>query len=622
MVHCAYGNKQPGGLRRKYLREVVRPLIAVYRSDMLSTRKSVTDSVGHRMPNSTPKPNQVEVIKAESDWLAGTIQSELEGDGDQFAKDSLQLLKFHGTYQQDDRDRRIELRKLGKGKAFSMMIRCRIPGGRMTAEQFLAHLDICEMLGNSTMKITTRQTIQLHGVVKRDLRETIQRINSIGLSTLAACGDVNRNVMCCPAKRADPIRDELNRLTDDLAESLAPRTPAYQELWIKDEDNGEVMQVAGNRRPAESVEPLYGPTYLPRKFKCGVVLPEDNCIDVYTQDLGFIAVVRDGAIIGYNVIVGGGMGMTPSSKKTFPAIAQRMAFCTTDQAIDVAKAVLLVQRDNGDRSDRKVARMKYLVARWGVERFRKEVESVLGYELANCTEDDVRGVDDHMGWQAQKDGLWSYGLCIENGRVRDADSIDLKSALRELATTLGTEIRLAGNQSLIFCDITSNLRSSVTEILNRHGVRASEQFSLVRRYSMACVALPSCGLAITEAERRLPSVIDELETSLAKLGLNADRFTIRMTGCPNGCARPYVADVALVGKAVDCYTIYVGGSLLGNRLAFIHRDMVHAEQIHDELAALFTVYKRDRRIGECLGDFCHRAGSDLLMKQCDEILNA
>ncbi|MEM9644265.1 MAG: NADPH-dependent assimilatory sulfite reductase hemoprotein subunit, partial [Planctomycetota bacterium] len=255
-------------------------------------------------------------------------------------------------------------------------------------------------------------------------------------------------------------------------------------------------------------------------------------------------------------------------------------------------------------------------------RFRDEVEKVLGHQLAECTEDDVRGVDDHMGWQAQKDGLWSYGLCIENGRVRDADAVDLKSALRELTETLGTEIRLAGNQSLIFCDIKSQQRSSVAEILHRHGVRSSEQFSLVRRYSMACVALPSCGLAITEAERRLPGVIDELETSLAKLGLSADRFTIRMTGCPNGCARPYVADVALVGKAVNRYTLYVGGALLGNRLAFIHRDMVPVDQINRELTALMTVYKRDRRLGESLGDFCHRWRPEDLRKSCDELLTA
>lgn len=288
--------------------------------------------VADKRRQTTKPPNKVERIKAESQWLSGRIQEELSDQQEQFAADSLQLLKFHGTYQQDDRDQRASLRKVGKDKAFSMMIRCRIPGGRMTAEQFLAHLDICDLLGNSTMKITTRQTIQLHGVVKRDLRQTIAKINSLGLSTLAACGDVNRNVMCCPAKRHNSVRAEFQRLTDDLAVSLAPRTMAYHELWIKDESSGEELMLAGEAQSSEDVEPLYGPAYLPRKFKCGVVLPEDNCIDVYTQDLGFIGVVRKDKVVGYNVIVGGGMGTTPSDKRTFPAVAQRMAFCTPEQA--------------------------------------------------------------------------------------------------------------------------------------------------------------------------------------------------------------------------------------------------------------------------------------------------
>ncbi len=585
------------------------------RDSPLSGKISVTN------PTTDPayKRSGVEKIKADSQWLAGRIDEELSDETDHFVGDSLQLLKFHGTYQQDDRDQRRELRKVGKDKAFSMMIRCRIPGGRMTADQFIAHLDICELLGNSTMKITTRQTIQLHGVVKRDLRKTIARINSLGLSTLAACGDVNRNVMCCPAKRNEPIRAELQRLTDELAESLAPRTGAYQELWVKDQTSGEEMRVGGESPSPENVEPLYGPTYLPRKFKCGVVLPEDNCIDVYTQDLGFIAVVRDGSVAGYNILVGGGMGTTPSLKKTFPAIAKRMAFCTTEQAIDVAKAVLIVQRDNGNRADRKVARMKYLVAHWGIERFRNEVESVLGFPLEDCTEDDVHGVDDHMGWQPQKDGRWSYGLCVENGRVRDSDAIEMKSALRELAETLGTEIRLAGNQSLIFCDIQSDQRDRIFEILKRHQIASSEQTSLVRRFAMACVALPSCGLAVTEAERRLPSVISDLEHVLARLGLNAERFTIRMTGCPNGCARPYVADIALVGKAVDRYTLFLGGTLLGNRLAILYKELVPAAEIVNELTCLFTVYKDQRSVGESLGDFCHRFGVDALRTACDAI---
>jgi len=302
---------------------------------------------------------------------------------------------------------------------------------------------------------------------------------------------------------------------------------------------------------------------------------------------------------------------------TFPALAKRMAFCTPEQAIDVAKAVVIVQRDNGNREDRKTARMKYLIANWGIERFRKEVESVLGFQLNDCAIDDVRGVDDHMGWQPQKDGRWSYGLCIENGRIRNADAIDMKTALREIAQRLNREVRLAGNQSLIFCDVETDEREQVLEIIERHGIRSSENTSLVRRFAMACVALPSCGLAITEGERRLPGVIDELEMVLAKLGLSSERFTIRMTGCPNGCARPYTADVALVGKAVDRYTLFLGGRLLGNRLAEVYRDTVPADEIVFELTRVFAVYKQKRSVGEGFGDFCNRIGLKTLIELCE-----
>ncbi|QDV55080.1 Sulfite reductase [NADPH] hemoprotein beta-component [Rosistilla oblonga] len=572
---------------------------------------------------SKPKLTRDEQIKADSQYLAGEIAQELADESPSFGTETLKLLKFHGTYQQDDRDQRSVLRKLGKEKAFSMMVRCRIPGGRLTPRQFLAHLDICDLLGNSTMKITTRQTIQLHGVVRRDLQQTIRKINAIGLSTLAACGDVNRNVMCCPRKLNDPVHRELQRLADALAVSLAPQTSAYHELWVTDVQTGERMFAShtpsdpsgdesdGGAEATSNVEPLYGPTYLPRKFKCGIALPADNCIDIYTQDLGFLAVVRDGRVIGYNVLVGGGMGTTPSQKKTYPAVAKRMAFCTAEQAVDVAKAVLIVQRDNGDRSDRKVARMKYLVDRWGIETFRQHVQRLLNFPLGDCTEDDVQDVDDHMGWQAQDDGLFSYGLSIENGRVKDQAAKQLKTGLREIVSYLGTEVRLAGNQSLIFCDIRPDQRQRIAEILVANGIRPTEEVSMARRYAMACVALPSCGLAITEAERRLPRLIDDLERELARLGLCAKRFTIRMTGCPNGCARPYVADIGLVGKAVDRYTIYVGGTLLGTRLAFIYRDMVAASDLVPQLVQLFTAYKHHASDGESFGDFCNRFGDGL-----------
>jgi sulfite reductase (ferredoxin) len=565
------------------------------------------------MSTDAPKLSPVEAIKEESRFLKGTIAEEIAGPIDHFNDDNLQLLKFHGTYQQDDRDIRSERNKAGLDKAYSMMVRLRIPGGRITSDQFLAMLDLCEEMGNATMKITTRQTIQLHGVVKDNLRPTIKRVNEIALSTLAACGDVNRNIMCCPAKRAGRVHAELERLTDELTEAMAPRTSAYHEIWVADPESGEKTLVGGG----EVVEPLYGPTYLPRKFKMGIALPHDNCIDVYTQDIGLLAVVRNDQILGYNVLVGGGMGTTPAKKVTYPALGKRMAFAAPDQVVGVCQAILKVQRDNGNREDRKVARMKYLVDKWGVEKFRAEVEKYFGEPLRDCTPDDVTDVDDHMGWQDQGDGKWSYGLNIENGRLYDNARIQLKGAIRAVCREFKTEIRMTGHQSVIFTDINPGDKDKLVALVRRHGVRTTEETSTVRRWSMSCVALPTCGLAITESERRLPGIIDSLEQPLAKLGLDKERFTIRMTGCPNGCARPYNADMALVGKAKDRYTLYVGGGWLGNRLAYIYKDLVPDDVVVQEMISVFAAYKANRRSGESFGEFCTRVGKDELAVMAD-----
>ena len=559
------------------------------------------------MSTDAPKLSPLETIKEESKFLKGTIGEEMsDTELSHFNKANLQLLKFHGTYQQDNRDERAELKKSGGGKAYSMMIRCRIPGGRITSDQLLEQLNLCEELGNATLKITTRQTLQFHGILKDNLRETINRINQAQISTLAACGDVNRNIMCCPAKRTDGVHAEMERLTDELTEALAPQTSAYHELWLTDPETGEKTLAGGG----EVVEPLYGPTYLPRKFKMGIALPEDNCIDIYTQDVGLLAVVRDGKIIGYNVLVGGGMGTTPAAKKCFPALAKRMAFAKPEQVVDVCKAVLKVQRDNGNREDRKVARMKYLIANWGIEKFRAAVEEYYGSKLEDCTEDDVTNVDDHMGWQEQGDGKWSYGLNIENGRLYDNDNHQLKAALRAVCNEFKTELRMTAHQSIIFCDIDEADKDKLISLIKENNTPVTEETSTVRRWAMSCVALPTCGLAITESERRLPSIIDGLEEPLAKLGLSAERFTIRMTGCPNGCARPYNADLALVGKAKNKYTLFVGGGWLGNRLAYVYKDLVSDDIVIDEMVAIFAAFKANRNEGESLGEFCTRVGAE------------
>ena len=552
------------------------------------------------------KLSPVEGIKTGSNFLRGDIARELVDDSDHFGKQTIQLLKFHGTYEQDDRDFRMQAREEGNkaGKRYIFMVRSKIPGGRLTADQLLAHVDLGDELGNGTLRITSRQAMQLHGIVKGNLRETIRRINEAQLSTLGACGDVNRNVMCCPAPVDDPVHRAMQSLADELAAHLAPRTGAYHELWLRDGDTGEKELVGGGSPDEHDVEPLYGPRYLPRKFKIGIATPDDNCIDIYTNDLGFLAIHRDGQVLGYNVLVGGGMGVTPANKKTFPAVAQRLCFVTPEQALDVAEAVVKVQRDFGNRSDRKVARLKYLIHNWGIERFKAKVEEYFGASLPEPDPADVHGFNDHMGWDEQGDGRWFYGLNVENGRIRDTEQIQLKAALREICTTHRPGIRLTAHQSILLTDLAAEPRTAVTEILRRHHVPLTEQTSTVRRWSMACVAWPTCGLSITESERALPGIMDQMEVALDKLGLADEIFTVRMTGCPNGCARPYNSDIGLVGKAKDRYTLLLGGRLLGNRLNFIYKDLVPREQIVPELVPIFEYFKQARGEGETLGDFC------------------
>jgi len=598
------------------------------------------------MTDEPKKPSAVETVKLQSNYLRGTIREELVDGNSSFSKGNSQLLKHHGTYQQDDREARTHREGGGKSiKSYMFMVRTRIPGGKLTSDQLLAEIDLGDEVGNGTLRITSRQGLQLHGVVKSNLHQVIHRINEVQLTTLAACGDVERNVMCCPAPHHnDSVHDEMQRLADQVANHLAPRTRAYHEIWLRDPDTGEDHLVGGGKDSAqaggngqlhehaqhpaevqasspaggnngngEAVEPIYGKLYLPRKFKTGIALCGDNCIDVYANDLGLLAICEDFRIIGYNVLVGGGMGVVPSATKTFPAVAQRMAFVRPEQVIDVATAVVKVQRDFGNRSDRKIARLKYTIHTMGLAAFKAKVEEYYGQKLPDPHPDDVRGFDDHLGWHEQGDGRWFYGLNVENGRIVDTDTVRLKSALREICRTHRPGIRATAHQSLLFTDIAPADRAAIEAILHRHGVKLSHQISNVRRWSMACVAWPTCGLAITEAERVLPGMIDHLEVELAKLGLAGDTFTLRMTGCPNGCARPYNCDIGLVGRALDKYTIFVGGRLLGDRLNFIYKDMVPSAEVVPTLVPLFVYFKHARNDGETFGDFCLRRGAvDLL----------
>lgn len=565
------------------------------------------------------KLSPVETFKRESNYLRGDLGKELVDGTDHFGKSSEQLMKNHGFYQQDDRDARKALRTEGKaGKSYIFMIRTKIPGGKLTSEQLLAELDLCDEVANTTLRITSRQGLQLHGVIKSNVKKVIRRINDIQLSTLAACGDVERNVMCCPKPHYnDNVHAELQELAEKIAAHLCPRTRAYYELWLTDSETGEET-LAGGGSNGHEVEPIYGPTYLPRKFKTAVGLPDDNCVDLYSNDLGFLAVVENGKIAGYNVLVGGGMGTSPGAAKTFPAVAHRMCYIKPEEAIDVATAIVKVQRDFGNREDRKVARMKYLIANWGLPKFKAKVEEYYGKPLAEPHPVDVSHVDDHLGWGEQGDGRWFYGLNVENGRIKDEGDFRLKTALRKICHELKPGIRLTAEQSILFTDIAAEKRDWLMQVLKDHGVQRSEDVSLVRRRSMACVAWPTCGLSITEAERALPGIMDQLEVEMARLGLSSESIIVHMTGCPNGCARPYNSEIGLVGKTAGKYTVFVGGSHLGHRLNFVYKDLVPEDEVVPTIAVLLAHYKANRQQGEAFGDFCQRLGAEALLAATEQ----
>ena len=576
------------------------------------------------------KLSGVELVKTASNYLLGDIPQELVDGAPGFGKASIHLLKNHGTYQQDDRETRKAREGAKSLREISFMVRTRIPGGKMTAAQMLAEIDLGDELANGTVRLTTRQGIQHHGIVKGDLKATIQRINEIQLSTLAACGDVERNVMCCPAPiRNNPVRDQMQAMADRLAEHLAPQTRAYHEIWLTDSDTGE-KTLAGGGSAGKEVEPIYGPTYLPRKFKTAFGLPEDNCVDIYANDLGFLVVHEDGKILGYNVLAGGGMGVTPSAAKTFPALAKRLGFVPEEDVLAIATAIVEVQRDFGNRSDRKVARLKYTIHTMGLENFRSKVEEYFGKPLLPCHPSDVHGFDDHIGWHEQGDGKFCYGLNVENGRILDshkpqdlekhAGGFRLKTALRQILRDIQPGVRITAHQSLLLTDLHVTDRVRITEILHAHGVKTSEEISTLRRWSMACVALPTCSLAVAESERVLPGLIDSLEPEVATLGLSNDAFTLRMTGCPNACARPYNCDIGIVGRTLGKYTIFLGGRLLGDRLNAIYKDVVPFEELCKEITAVLACYKAERTAAETLGDFCHRKGVESVRVWANEWL--
>jgi sulfite reductase (NADPH) hemoprotein beta-component len=552
------------------------------------------------MTDSTTNLTEVEGVKARSRHLRGTLIESLQDPlTGAISDDDTTLSKFHGIYQQDDRDIRSERKRQRLEPAYSFMIRARVPGGVCTTDQWLKMDEIATTRANGTIRLTTRQAFQLHGVIKGDLKPAIKGINQALLDTLAACGDVNRNVMCSPMPPVSRTHLEVQELAEALSAHLTPATGAYHEIWL----DGEKLV-----SPGDEVEPIYGDTYLPRKFKTAFVVPPQNDVDVYAQDLGFIAIVEAGRLRGFNVTVGGGMGMSHGEAQTYPRLAEVMGFCTTKQVKEVAEAVVTTQRDYGDRENRKHARLKYTIDDRGLDWFRSEVERRLGWQLGEPRSFSFVGNGDVYGWQRSNDGLWHYTLFVENGRIQDVAGRQLMTGLRKIASLHKGDFRLTPNQNLIISNVRENDKERITALLRVFRIENSKQASPLRLHSMACVAFPTCGLAMAESERFLPSLIDRLDRLFIEHGLRDDAITIRMTGCANGCARPYIAEIGLVGKGPGRYNLYLGAGFAGDRLNKLYRENIDEAEILASLDPLFARYANERIDDERFGDFVIRAG--------------
>ena len=550
------------------------------------------------MTNEAPvKLTHNEEIKAAIPTLAGTIAATIADAGtDHFSEDDNQFLKFHGSYQQDDRD----LRKAGK--KYIMMVRGRIPGGVMTAKQWSVFDTLATKYGNNTLRLTTRQSIQFHGIVKANLRAVVKAINESLLSTLAACGDVNRNVMAAPTPAYTPARDQVYADAQRVAMALAPQTKAYHSIWIDGEqlDN----EAAENKN---FVDPLYGQTYLPRKFKIGFAIPPVNDMDVFTNCLGFIAIVENDQLVGYNLAVGGGMGRSHGNEATYPRLADVIGFITRDKLVDVAKAALTIHRDFGDRTDRKHARLKYVVAEHGVKFMQDEINARAGLTLAPAKPYKFTTTADLLDWRKATDGKWFLGLFVSMGRVKDLGGFKMKTALRHIADAFQTiEFRLTANQNVLLANVTEEDKHPINMLLAAYGVKTEKQTSLLHAGSMACPSLPTCGLGLAESERYLPGLIDRLQIVCDDLGLGSEEIIIRSTGCPNGCARPYVAEIAFVGKAPGRYQVWLGGDAAGTRMNRVWKDVMKDPDIENELRPVLARFAKERNANERFGDWCDR----------------
>jgi len=547
------------------------------------------------------KLDELEQIKEDSRFLRGTIAEGLQDPLTGAISDNdNKLLKFHGSYQQDDRDIRNERRRKKLEPAYQFMVRVRLPGGVATPKQWLVMDDLAHKYGNGTLKLTTRQTFQMHGILKWNLKKAIYEMNEALMTTLAACGDVNRNVMCNPNPYQSDVHAEVYEWAKKISDHLLPNTSAYHEIWLEDE------KIIDSRKVEDS-EPIYGSTYLPRKFKIGIAVPPSNDVDIFSQDLGFIAILEQGKLAGFNVAVGGGMGMTHGDPKTYPQVSRVIGFCPVDKVIEVAEKVVTIQRDYGNRVNRKNARFKYTIDARGLDWIKQELNDRLGWDLQEARSYHFDHNGDRYGW-VKGDGKWHLTLFIQNGRIKDFEDYPLMTGLKEIAKVHTGEFRLTGNQNVIISNVTDDMKETIDQLVQKYKLTDGKHYSALRRNSMACVAFPTCGLAMAESERYLPTLVGKIESILDEFGLHEEEIVIRMSGCPNGCSRPALAEIAFIGKAPGKYNMYLGGGFTGNRLSRLYRENIGEAEILNTLRPILLHYAKERKEGEHFGDFVIRAG--------------
>lgn len=553
------------------------------------------------VPSQDAPHSDVEDIKINSNYLRGTLERTLDDRiTGSIPEDDNRLMKFHGSYMQDDRDLRNERHRQKLEPAYQFMLRIRAAGGVVTPQQWLVLDDLAQKYANGTIRLTTRQSFQFHGILKWNMKQTIKEVNDVLLSTLAACGDVNRNVMCNPNPYQSEVHEEVYQWASKVSDHLDPHTRAYHEIWL----DGEKVEID----PDVEQEPIYGPVYLPRKFKIGVAVPPSNDVDVYSQDLGFIAIVENGKLQGFNISVGGGMGMSYGDPKTYPQLAKVIGFIKPEQAVDLAEKIVTIQRDYGDRCTRKHARFKYTIDDRGLDWLVEELHSRLGWKLEEARPFQFDHNGDRYGWVKGSNNKWHLTLFIQNGRVKDEDDLQLMTGLREIAKIHKGDFRLTANQNLMIGNVSSQSKKKIEGLLEQYGLTDGLHFSALRRNSMACVALPTCGLAMAESERYLPEMITKIEGMLEEAGLREEEIVIRMTGCPNGCARPFLGEIAFTGRAPGKYNFYLGAGFAGERLNKLYKENIGEEEIFESLRPMIHQYAKERKEGEHFGDFVIRAG--------------